>query len=239
MSKTTLRIGAAKLALARASTAADFASASTNIEDSAGIGVDRATRRRAHDLVLTVLAEHQHHLHRHSTWVAAMARAVGKRLGLGPVELSDVVHTAELHDVGKLALPDVLLHKAGPLDEAEWQLMRQHTLAGEQILDGIPAVAKVGRFVRSCHERWDGRGYPDGLAGEEIPLASRVVFACDAFDAMSTWRPYQRPKSPPQALSELERCAGGQFDRWVVYALVDELVSSEGLERRPDAVGAA
>jgi HD-GYP domain-containing protein (c-di-GMP phosphodiesterase class II) len=152
-------------------------------------------------------------------------------------EVEEVVLTAELHDVGKLALPETLLEKAGPLDEEEWDLMRLHTLAGEQILSDLAGAAAVAPLVRSTHERWDGRGYPDGLAGEEIPLASRVVFACDAFDAMRSARPYQRPKTAAEALDEVERCAGTQFDPRVVDALVEELVWSGRARKGGELVG--
>ena len=91
---------------------------------------------------------------------------------------------AELHDIGKIAIPDEILRKPGPLDEIEWELMRKHTLIGERILGASPSLAPVARLVRSSHERWDGEGYPDGLAGEDIPLGARIIFVCDAFDAM-------------------------------------------------------
>lgn len=196
-------------------------------------GLEWAARRRTREL----WGEHQEPLCRHSAGVAALARAVGRRLGLEPVELREVIHTAELHDVGKLALPDEILDKKGPLDDEEWRLMRQHTVVGERIVAALPAVADVGPLVRSCHERWDGRGYPDGLAGEEIPLASRIVFACDAFDAMTSARPYQRrPKRGMEALGELEQCAGTQFDQRVVRALVEEVASSGGAVREEGAM---
>jgi HD-GYP domain-containing protein (c-di-GMP phosphodiesterase class II) len=199
--------------------------------------LERAARRRTRDLLVKALGEHQDHLHRHSAGVATLARAVGRRLGLEPVELREVIHAAELHDVGKLALPDEILDKQGPLDDEEWKLVRQHTVVGERMVAALPAIAGVGPLVRSCHERWDGRGYPDGLAGEEIPLASRIVFACDAFDAMTSARPYQRrPKRWTEALGELERCAGTQFDHRVVWALVEELASSGGAERGEGAM---
>ena len=99
---------------------------------------------------------------------------------------------AELHDIGKLAVPDAILNKPGPLDEAEWAFMRRHTLVGERILAAAPALADVARLVRSSHERFDGSGYPDGLAGVSIPLGSRVIAVCDAWDAMITDRPYRR-----------------------------------------------
>ena len=194
-------------------------------------------RRRARKVVLATLARHKDQLPQHSKGVAALAGAVARRLGLRVGEVTDVVHTAELHDVGKLALPDALLDKAGPLDEEEWELMRLHTVAGEQILTDLPGVADIARLVRSSHERWDGLGYPDGLAGEEIPLASRIVFACDAFDAMISARAYQRPKTSTEALEELERCAATQFDPRVASALVEELVSSRGVRRGGKAIG--
>jgi len=194
-------------------------------------GLERAARHRARGLILGALARHKEHLHRHSRGVAALACEVGRRLGLEPVELRKVIHTAELHDVGKLALPDEILEKAGPLDDQEWKLMRWHTIFGERIVAALPAIAEVGLLVRSSHERWDGQGYPDGLTGEEIPLASRIVFACDAFDAMTSARPYQRrPKTATEALGELEQCAGTQFDLRVVRALVEEIAFAGGAE---------
>ena len=133
-------------------------------------------------------------------------------------ELDDMAQAAELHDVGKIAIPDAILAKSGPLDETEWGFMRRHTIIGERILLAAPALRSVARLVRSSHERWDGAGYPDGLCGEEIPLGARVVAACDAFDAMTTNRPYRHRIGEPAALEELRRCAGTQFDPRVVAA---------------------
>ena len=130
---------------------------------------------------------------------------------------------AELHDVGKSAVPDAILAKPGPLDEREWEFVRQHTLVGERILRAAPALASVARLVRSSHERFDGSGYPDGLAGETIPLGARIVAACDAWDAMMTNRPYRKALSQSEALTELRRCSGTQFDPLVVRALCAEV----------------
>ncbi len=105
-----------------------------------------------------------------------------------------------LHDIGKIAIPDEILHKPGPLDERDWAFVRKHTVVGERIVSASPALRPVGRIVRSSHERWDGTGYPDELAGEEIPLASRIVCACDAFSAMTTRRPYHDAMSVDAAL---------------------------------------
>jgi two-component system, cell cycle response regulator len=137
---------------------------------------------------------------------------------MSPEDLDEVARAAELHDVGKVAIPDAILNKPGPLDESEWNFMRRHTVIGERILLSAPALRPVARLVRSSHERWDGGGYPDGLRGDEIPLGARVVAVCDAFDAMTTERPYREPIPESQALAELRRCAGTQFDPMVVDA---------------------
>src|SRR6185295_17327313 len=130
----------------------------------------------------------------------------------------DIAHAAELHDVGKIAIPDAILQKTGPLDEGEWAFMRRHTLIGERILMAAPALRSVAKLVRSSHERWDGGGYPDGLRSEQIPLGARVVAVCDAFDAMTTNRPYRHRVNQPAAMAELRACAGTQFDPQVVQA---------------------
>ena len=125
-----------------------------------------------------------------------------------PRDVEQVRHAAELHDVGKVAVPDAILTKPGPLDEDEWAFIRRHTLIGERIIAAAPALTRVAALVRSSHERWDGDGYPDGLAGEEIPLGARIVAVADAFDAMTSPRPYSLPRTPEAALEELRRCAG-------------------------------
>ena len=104
-------------------------------------------------------------------------------------------HAAELHDIGKVAIPDSIVEKPGPLDDEEWAFMRRHTIIGERILAAAPSLAPVGELVRSSHERYDGRGYPDGLAGEDIPLGARIIAVCDAFDAMLADRPYSPARS--------------------------------------------
>ena len=152
--------------------------------------------------------------------VGALALAVGTRLGLRRDELEELGRAAQLHDLGKLAVPDEILHKPGPLDEREWAFVRQHTIVGERILRASPALRSVAGIVRSSHENWDGSGYPDGLESEEIPLAARIVRACDAYVAMTTTRPYREAMEPTDALNELMRLAGYEFDPAVVRALV-------------------
>jgi HD-GYP domain-containing protein (c-di-GMP phosphodiesterase class II) len=154
--------------------------------------------------------------------VAELAVRVGERLGLSDDHRQQVFHAAQLHDVGKIAIPDAIISKPSALDDTEWEFMRQHTVIGQRIIDAAPALDGVGQLVRSSHERWDGGGYPDGLAGEDIPLGARIVAVCDAYDAMVSERPYKSAMPVGDALAELRRCAGSQFDPAVVevFALV-------------------
>jgi two-component system cell cycle response regulator len=180
----------------------------------------RATQGEAREVLLAVLGEREPDLQRHMHDVAELARTVGTRLGLDVEDIDVVVRAAELHDIGKVAVPDAILHKPGPLDEADWDFIRQHTIIGERIVGAADALRPVGRVVRSSHERWDGGGYPDGLAGEAIPLGARIVLACDAWDAMTSDRTYRRALPADQAAGELRAHAGTQFDPAVVDALL-------------------
>jgi two-component system, cell cycle response regulator len=170
------------------------------------------------DLLVRVLAEREPDLHVHVLDVGALAREVAAELGIPEQEHPEIVHGAELHDVGKIAIPESILHKPGPLDDDEWAYMKRHTLIGERFLLSVPALRAVGKLVRSSHERWDGGGYPDGLRAEEIPLGARIISVCDAYDAMVTDRPYRMGTDSESALAELRRCAGTQFDPGVVEA---------------------
>jgi diguanylate cyclase (GGDEF)-like protein len=194
-----------------------------------------SARSHSHDLLLRLLDEQQSDLHLHSAGVASLAQALALRLGLGPEECDRVTHAAELHDIGKVAIPAEVLRKPGPLTDEEWASIRDHTVIGERILGALPALAPVARIVRSTHERYDGGGYPDGLAGQEIPLAARIIAVCDAFDAMTSERPYHTPRDAAQALGEIERCAGTQFDPRVVAALRAELGGRGDATLRPAA----
>ncbi len=176
-------------------------------------------RDRPHELLLQVLLEREPGLHVHTVGVATLAREVGLAIGLEGHDLDELHRAAQLHDIGKLAIPDAILHKPGSLDPDEWSFVRRHTLVGERILAVSPLLRRIGEIVRSTHERWDGAGYPDGLEGEAIPLAARIICACDAFDAMTRDRPYKAAMSSESALAELSRCAGSQFDKLVVTAL--------------------
>jgi diguanylate cyclase (GGDEF)-like protein len=177
--------------------------------------------QQAHSVLVQVLVEREPELHEHLRAVALLAQRTAIELGLQQEELDQVVRGAELHDVGKIAVPDSVLHKPGPLDDGEWQIMCQHPVVGERILATVPALGVVGRLVRASHERWDGAGYPDHLRGEEIPLGARIIGVCDAFDAMTSARPYAPPLAPELAERELLRCSGTQFDPAVVAAFCE------------------
>jgi two-component system cell cycle response regulator len=177
-----------------------------------------SARSQSRDVLLRALAERDPGLGEHISGVASLAEAVARRLGLEDDEIDHVRHAAELHDVGKVAIPDAILDKPAPLDPDEWAFIRRHTIIGERIVAAAPALRPVAALVRSSHERWDGAGYPDRLRGEEIPLGARIVAVCDAFDAMIATRPYRVGMEAELALAELERCAGTQFDPAVVGA---------------------
>jgi putative nucleotidyltransferase with HDIG domain len=157
----------------------------------------------------------------HCQGVVALALEVADQLGLDAVARRNVEFGALLHDVGKIAVPKSIINKPGPLNDQEWDVIRMHTVEGQRLLDQVGGfMAEVGAIVRSSHEEFDGSGYPDGLAGERIPLEARIVSCCDAFNAMTTDRPYRAARSTGDALAELHRCSGTQFDPRVVDAVV-------------------
>jgi two-component system, cell cycle response regulator len=170
--------------------------------------------------LLAALAQRDPHLTHHLSDVERLAAATARAIGLPQDQIELIALGAELHDVGKIAIPEGILQKPGPLDEHEWTLMREHTLAGERILDASPALRLVGPLVRSSHERWDGKGYPDGLSGSAIPLGARVIAVCDSYDAMTSDRSYRRAMSEEVAIAELRAGAGSQFDPQVVAAFL-------------------
>ncbi|MEA2418081.1 MAG: hypothetical protein QOE60_287, partial [Thermoleophilaceae bacterium] len=175
--------------------------------------------RQTTDVLMRVLAERYPELREHLDDVTALCAKVADTLCLPDEELAPLLQAASLHDIGKAAVPDAILDKPGPLDDEEWAFMRQHTLIGERILGVAPSLARAAELVRSSHERFDGTGYPDELAGEEIPLAARIIAVCDAYDAMTTSRPYRlTPMSPEGAVAELRNSAGTHFDPAVVAA---------------------
>lgn len=156
----------------------------------------------------------------HCDDVVHLCDLIAEELGVYGNHRAELLATAQLHDIGKVAIAADVLNKSGPLDDHEWSLMRQHTVVGERIIRAVPQLAEVGRLVRHSHERWDGAGYPDGLSGDQIPLASRIVFCADTFHAIRSDRPYRRGRSAQAALEEIACARGSQLDSAIVDALI-------------------
>jgi diguanylate cyclase (GGDEF)-like protein len=187
--------------------------------------LERAYLGTAQALVAALEAKDAYTAH-HARSIVEQAEDVGRRLGMDDAELRDLRFAAVFHDIGKISVPEAILAKPGPLTPAEREVIERHTIVGEQILAPVGFLAGVCRLVRHEHERWDGAGYPDRLAGEAIPLGSRVILACDALHAMTSDRPYRRALTRTAALDELRRNAGTQFDPRVVEALLAHLDES-------------
>jgi PAS domain S-box-containing protein/diguanylate cyclase (GGDEF)-like protein/putative nucleotidyltransferase with HDIG domain len=179
--------------------------------------------------LLAALDARDHYTGAHSEAVVALAVAVARRLELSSSDLAAVEQVALLHDIGKIGVPDSILQKPGTLDGPEWDRMREHPAIGARIVSSITSLDHLAPAIRAEHERWDGRGYPDGLEGDAIPLASRIILACDALHAMTSDRPYRKAMPLAEAEAELRGGAGTQFDPEVVDALIAELT--------PDASG--
>jgi HD-GYP domain-containing protein (c-di-GMP phosphodiesterase class II) len=184
----------------------------------------RSPGRQSADVLLQAVQERNPEMGDHLHDVAHMVGLIGARLGLLGEELDQLKQAAELHDVGKMGIPDAILKKPGPLDQSEWDFVRGHTVIGERIISAAPSLTQVARWVRSSHERWNGSGYPDGLVGEDIPLSARIIAVCDAFDAMIGPRPYRLGMPISGALDELRRCSGTQFDPQVVERFCELVV---------------
>jgi two-component system cell cycle response regulator len=193
--------------------------------------------RQSSDVLLRALAERDSELGLHLGGVAELACATALRLGVPREDMEVTRQTALLHDVGKVAIPDEILSKPEPLDESEWAFMKRHTIIGERIISAAPALEAVATLVRSTHERYDGGGYPDGLAGADIPLIARIVGVCDAYDAMVTNRTYRRAFDRSRAISEVRRSSGTQFDPKVVEAFVSALEAVGGPPAEAEAKG--
>jgi hypothetical protein len=175
------------------------------------------------EALATALDMRDRHTARHAEDVVSLARRVGELLELEPASLMELELAARLHDVGKIQVPDAVLNKPGPLDPDESDVIRCHSAWGSETLSRIPGLEAVATIVRFHHERWDGSGYPDGLSGARIPLASRIISVCDAFGAMTCDRPYRLAMADQDAVREIKAGSGTQFDPAVVDALLDAL----------------
>jgi putative nucleotidyltransferase with HDIG domain len=189
------------------------------------------TYRRTALLLGELIGEDDEYTGAHSQGVVSLSVAIADELGLGDEQRRLVEFGALLHDVGKISVPNEIVNKTGPLNDDEWEVMRRHTIVGQRMLDRVGGTLReVGDVVRASHERWDGTGYPDGLAGEEIPIAARIVCAADAFSAMTTDRPYRAARDREFAIAELRSQAGRQFDPVVAEATI-AVVERYGLPR--------
>lgn len=195
--------------------------------------------RQSMDVLVRVLSERSAELGEHIHGVAQLAGLLARELGFPEDAIGDIERAGTLHDIGKIAIPDAILEKKGGLDDDEWAFIRRHTLIGERILGAAPSLAHVGKIVRSSHEWFDGSGYPDGLAGEGIPLSSRIISVCDAFGAMTSHRPYRPAMSVELACAEIRDKAGTQFDPAVVEAFFATLANfraEHALNGQPNTV---
>jgi HD-GYP domain-containing protein (c-di-GMP phosphodiesterase class II) len=200
-------------------------------------GASRASAgRQSTDVLLRVLAERDPDLGTHLNEVTDLCRRTAQHLQIPEEKMTALTQAAALHDVGKSAIPDPILQKPGPLTDEEMMFIRRHTIIGERILGAAPALSKSAKLVRWSHERYEGGGYPDGIAGEDIPIGSRIIAVCDAYHAMISDRAYRPARTPGEAVAELRRCAGSQFDPAVVEAFCAALAGPP--EPTPALVGA-
>ncbi len=195
--------------------------------------IEQARFRGTITALLMALDARDDYTAEHSSEVLSLVMAVSEDVGLDAKETLHVADVALLHDIGKIGIPNEILDKPSALDDAEWEVMRRHPLIGERILNEVPGFEVVANAVRHEHERWDGSGYPDGLKGEQIPMASRIVLACDAYHAMTSDRPYREALSDAQAREQLKSNSGTQFDPQIVEALLAALDAREPAEHEP------
>lgn len=190
--------------------------------------VEEARFRGTITALLMALEARDNFTAEHASAVLALVTSVCEDLGLDEKETQHIADVALLHDVGKIGVPDEILDKPSALNDEEWELVRRHPEIGQRILAEVPGFESVASAVRHEHERWDGTGYPDGLSEEEIPLASRIVLACDAYNVMLTERPWSDARSEQSARDELRACSGTQFDPEVIEAILRALPTIEG-----------
>jgi HD-GYP domain-containing protein (c-di-GMP phosphodiesterase class II) len=183
--------------------------------------------RKALEILSRVMDLSDPYTSEHSRDIAQLVRRVGARFGIEGEARQELELAARFHDIGKVAVPEDVLRKPGPLDSHEWYLMACHVEWGSELLRHLPECQTIARIVRHHHERYDGGGYPDGLKGRQIPLASRIITVCDAYGAMMSNRPYRRALEPERAIEELRAGAGRQFDPEAVAALLSVAEADE------------
>jgi diguanylate cyclase (GGDEF)-like protein len=211
------------LAIARLGVASSLGGGRAEAGDSPSEPTPEPGRGAQGDVVAALaeaLTERDRYTGEHSESVVELVARVARGLALSDREIDNVKAAALLHDIGKVAIPDSILNKPAPLDHDEWQIMREHPVIGERILRAIPGMGAIARIVRHEHERFDGSGYPDGIAGDGIPIGARIILACDAYHAMTSDRPYRLSMPHAEAIRELAKSAGTQFDPAVTEVLI-------------------
>jgi HD-GYP domain-containing protein (c-di-GMP phosphodiesterase class II) len=196
-----------------------------------------STSRQIADALLQVVTEQDSRLDEHVERVADLVGWLALSLGQPSHEVERLRVAAALHDIGKTAIPAAILNKPGPLNDEEWKFLHSHPGIGARIVLAAPALAKTAELIHSSHERIDGQGYPDGLAGDDIPLGARIIAVCNAFDAMTSDRPYRQAIDAQAALAELKRYSGTQFDATIVEAFCDALAADPAGPGRPYVAG--
>ncbi|HHV71804.1 MAG TPA: HD-GYP domain-containing protein [Clostridia bacterium] len=182
-----------------------------------------SARNQIVNALLAALSERDYLADGHAHRLQELCKKLGQKAGLSPNQLTDLSLLAQVHDLGKVGIPDSILFKKGPLTESEWEIMRQHAEKGYRIASSCPDLISVAGLILRHHERWDGKGYPLGLKGEEIPIECRILAIVDSYDAMIDKRPYSIPKSKEEALAEIKSCAGTQFDPQLVELFIQIL----------------
>jgi len=181
------------------------------------------------DALMAAIDGKDNHTGKHSAKVSSLSEILARKLRLPSAKVETIRIASKLHDLGKVAVEDFILQKPGRLTQDEWNIIRRHPVIGADIIESVTSLKSVARLVRQDHERWDGKGYPDGLKGDEIDIGARIIFAADAYDAMLADRPYKKAKSKDEAIKELRRNSGTQFDPKVVDVFLD--IAAELLPR--------
>lgn len=202
------------------------------------LGESSSVRSTIITSLMETLREKSWETEEHAERLRALALRLGRALGLPSSALDELSVMAALHDIGKVAIPDEILNKPGKLTEEEWRLLQEHPTIGYRIAQASPDLAPISEAILAHHERWDGKGYPRGLKGEEIPIISRIIAVVDAYDVMTNGRPYKEPVSRMEAIMELQRCAGTQFDPDIVKVFVAIMMQEEAIRQSASAAEA-
>ncbi|MFT4104123.1 MAG: HD-GYP domain-containing protein [Lacrimispora sp.] len=189
-----------------------------------GLSDERSRRDTVIHTLFATLCEKNAEVEKHSKRMEKLCYSIGRKLQLSPKEIDELTLLALIHDIGKVSISPNILHKPGPLTDMEWEEMKKHPEIGYRIAQTIPEISSASNLILAHHERWDGKGYPNGLKGEKIPFASRIISVIDAFDAMTNERVYRKALSTQEAVSEIEKNSGNQFDPGITGLMIEEIL---------------